>query len=106
MNPKSKSGMFPSNTRQISKAILVGIPLVALVELTAQILRAQQASGVPSNQDGITVQYGTSTSGVRHELPSNQELGIDINHFIGDPSKSHPYLSHDTIMTRTILTHG
>src|SRR5262249_48865520 len=65
-----------------------------------------QAQTLPSNTQGITVQYGTSQPGVRHELPSNQELGVDINHFIGDPARSHPYLSHDAIITRSILTHG
>jgi hypothetical protein len=31
---------------------------------------------------------------------------VDINHFIGNPARSHPYLSHDAIITRSILTHG
>jgi hypothetical protein len=78
-----------------------------LICLTVQGLLSQ-APGSPSSEDtpGIIVHYGTSTPGVRHELPSNQGLGVDINRFIGNPVKSHAYLSHDAIVMRSILRHG
>jgi mannose-6-phosphate isomerase-like protein (cupin superfamily) len=93
------------NARRYFSLIFVTTLFAALIESTGKELLAQ-TSGLPAKPEGITVQYGTSTPGIRHELPSNQELGVDINHFIGDAAKSHPYMSHDTIMMRTILTHG
>ena len=97
--------MFSSKTIRCCDPIFMMISLAVLIGLAGQNLLGQ-AAGLPSNQEGITVQYGTSTPGIRHELPSNQELGVNINHFIGDPARSHPYLSHGDIVTRTILTHG
>jgi hypothetical protein len=90
------------------KKICLTLAVVLLGEAVPALYRCgpYEAQEVPSNQEGITVQYGTSTPGIRHELPSNQELGVDINHFIGDPARSHPYLSHDAIIARSILTHG
>jgi len=81
------------------------ISLALLIGLAGQKSLAQ-APGLPSTEEGVTVQYGTSTPGIRHELPSNKELGVDINRFIGNPARSHPYLSQDGILTRSILTHG
>jgi mannose-6-phosphate isomerase-like protein (cupin superfamily) len=105
MNPRVEFCLFSSETRRFGSPIFIAISLAVLIDMAGQNLPAQ-TSGLPSNPQGITVQYGTSTPGIRHELPSNQELGVDINHFIGDPAKSRPYLSHEAIMTRTILTHG
>ena len=97
--------MFSSKTIRCCDPIFMMISLAVLIGLAGQNLPGQ-AAVLPSNQEGITVQYGTSTPGIRHELPSNQELGVNINHFIGDPARSHPYLSHEAIVTRSILTHG
>ena len=38
--------------------------------------------------------------------PSNEEVGINIDRFIGSPLQSHPEVSHGAIIKRTILTHG
>lgn len=38
--------------------------------------------------------------------PSNREVGIDIDRFIGHPSQSPVRVSHDVIMMRTILRRG
>src|SRR5437867_4203949 len=90
-----------------SKHIFMSISFAVLTGLAGQKLLAQ-IPGLPSGEEaqGIIVQYGTATPGIRHEVPSNQELGVDINRFIGTPARSHPYLSHDAIITRSILTHG
>jgi Cupin domain len=80
--------------------------LLSAAVSTVYRIGSYEAQEVPSSEAGITVQYGTSTPDRRHELPSNQELGVDINRFIGNPAKSHPYLSHDAIVTRSILSHG
>src|SRR6266568_1299057 len=104
--------MFDRVTGRLAGPYLKYICLLVAIVLLSEARPAwyrvgpYEAQEVPSNQVGITVQYGTSTPGIRHELPSNQELGVDINHFIGDPARSHPYLSHEAIVTRSILTHG
>jgi hypothetical protein len=97
--------MFSLKVNRCAKAIKFSF--VVLMSITAQSLLSQ-VPGPPSTEDkaGIIVHYGTSTPGVRHELPSNQELGVDINRFIGNPAKSHPYVSHDAIIMRSILRHG
>jgi hypothetical protein len=85
------------------------LPAFALLTATVPAgyyVARYQAQELPTSKQGITVEYGTSTPGVRHELHSNQELGVDINHFIGDPAKSHPYLWDESIITRSILGHG
>src|SRR5258705_4215399 len=38
--------------------------------------------------------------------PSNEEVDINIDRFIGSPFQSHPEVSHGAIIKRTILTHG
>lgn len=38
--------------------------------------------------------------------PSNQQVGIDIDRFIGHPSQSSVRVSREVIMMRTILRHG
>src|SRR5258706_1206131 len=38
--------------------------------------------------------------------PSNEQVGINIDRFIGSPFQSHPEVSHGAIITRTILAHG
>jgi len=38
--------------------------------------------------------------------PSNREVGIDIDRFIGHPSQSPVRVSHDVIMMRTVLRQG
>jgi mannose-6-phosphate isomerase-like protein (cupin superfamily) len=43
---------------------------------------------------------------VIREGPSNLALGVDINRFIGDPSKTITRISREAIMTRAILTQG
>src|SRR5438132_10130245 len=60
------------------KKIGLSLAFVVLSEAVPALYRVglYQAQEVPSNQEGITVQYGTSTPGIRHELPSNQELGV------------------------------
>ena len=40
------------------------------------------------------------------EPPSNDQVGLDINHFVGDPHIAMTYLSHDVILTQPILTQG
>jgi len=38
--------------------------------------------------------------------PSNEQVGINIDRFIGSPFQSHPEVSHGAIIKRAILTHG
>ena len=86
--------------RMLSLAVLIG--------LTVQNSFAQTGL-LPTRKDGITVQYGTDIAvpGIQYqEFPSNQKLGVDISHFIGNPATSDPYLTQDGIITRSILTHG
>lgn len=88
--------------------ILEILSLALLISLTGQNSFAQTEL-LPTRNEGITVQYGTDTAapGIRYqELPSNQDLGVDMNHFIGNPASSGPYLSQGGIITRSILTHG
>jgi hypothetical protein len=85
--------------------MLMLISFAALIGLADQNLFAQ-TTRVPSTTEGINVNYGTGTPGIRHELPSNEELGIDINHLIGNPAKSHASVLDDAIILRTILKHG
>ncbi len=40
------------------------------------------------------------------EPPSNLQMAIDVDRFIGDPAKSITRISRETIMTRTILSAG
>jgi quercetin dioxygenase-like cupin family protein len=40
------------------------------------------------------------------ELPSNERFGIDINRFIGSPAGSMAKVSHETLVTRTIMRNG
>ena len=95
--------MFSSEIIRCSKHIFMNISFAVLIGLAGQNLLAQTSS---EEAQGIVVEYGTATPGIRHELPSNQELGVDINRFIGNPARSHPYLSHDAIIMRSILRHG
>ena len=95
--------MFSSKIIRCSKHIFMNISFAVLIGLAGQNLLAQTSS---EEAQGIVVEYGTATPGIRHELPSNQELGVDINRFIGNPARSHPYLSHDAIIMRSILRHG
>ena len=106
--------MFTSKIRRVARPSLRHVWLAVAVGLLSQALPAgygigpYEAHALPSSEEvqGITVEYGTATPGIRHELPSNQELGVDINRFIGNPARSHPYLSHDAIIMRSILRHG
>jgi len=38
--------------------------------------------------------------------PSNEQVGVNIDRFIGSPFQSHPEVSHGAIIKRAILTHG
>jgi hypothetical protein len=100
--------MFSLKGSQCCKPIFTMISLAVLIGLMGQNLLAQLGR-LPTGNEGITVQYGTDTAapGIQYqELPSNEELGVDINHYIGDPATSDPYLSLGGIITRSILTHG
>src|SRR5436305_1809753 len=97
--------MFSFKAGLDSRVTLTVISFAALIGLADQNLSAQ-TTRVPSTTEGINVNYGTGTPGIRHELPSNEELRIDINHFIGNPARSHPYVQDDAIIVRTILKHG
>lgn len=48
----------------------------------------------------------TSAPTLVREPPSNLQMGIDVDRFIGDPAKSITRISRETIMTRAILTAG
>ena len=49
---------------------------------------------------------GPVASAVIREPPSNLQLGLNADRFIGDPARSITRISRDVIMTRTILSAG
>jgi AraC-like ligand binding domain len=100
--------MFSLEASRGSTPIFTILSVAVLIGLTGQILLAQTGR-LPTRKEGITVQYGTDTAapGIRYQqLPSNQTLGVNIDHFIGNWATSHPYLSQGGIFMWSILTHS
>ena len=40
------------------------------------------------------------------EPPSNEQVGVDVDRFVGDPNKAVTHMSHDVILVQPILTPG
>ena len=49
---------------------------------------------------------GPANDGAPRELPSNQETGVDIDRFIGYPSKAFTKVLNGGLMTRSMLRNG
>jgi hypothetical protein len=77
---------------------------VLFAAMLAGTLAVAQQPPVPSN--GAQRARGPANDGVPRENPSNQVVGVDIDRFIGYPSKAFTNVSHGGLMTRSMLRHG
>jgi len=85
------------------KKLLASMVLAALAtSVSAQTPPAPQSSPAPLTASPAPTPAPTLV----REPPSNLQMGIDVDRFIGDPAKSITRISRETIMTRNILTAG
>ena len=69
-------------------------------------IKARHAIGLFAFAGAATAQVPPGTPPVPREPPSNLQAGIDMNRYIGDPSRAITRIARDTIMTRDVLTTG
>ena len=79
---------------------------VLFAAMLAGTLAVAQQPPVPSNAQGAQRARGAANDGVPRENPSNQVVGVDIDRFIGYPSKAFTNVSHGGLMTRSMLRNG
>ena len=82
--------------RGLDKRLVV--PLVAAIALQPSPVYAQRPDIPPE------IRAELAKSPVPH--PSNEQAGIDIDRFVGNPVQSQPRVIHGVIIVRSILTHG
>jgi mannose-6-phosphate isomerase-like protein (cupin superfamily) len=76
--------------------------LIAALGCLAQAPATAPAAGAPAQQGP----GGGGGRGGNAARPSNEQLGVDIDRFIGYPSAKTTHLSHGTLLTHSILRAG